>query len=220
MKNNRIFSDLREFYILEKDLKEVFEFIEPDGDITTSNENGTVDNVNLNVYSHRLFGLFLRNCTAVEFQLKKILKNEIAKGNLQAPMNGELKKVIKKWKMPDYLSIKSSKELDKYSVKIPSWRSTDNKINPFETWSANSPIAWYEDYNIVKHNLQSEFKRANLKNVRDSLAGLFVLLYVQYGNKVFDPYQEHIGPTHYMQDDKGKAYVFATGSLFAIKKLE
>ncbi|NFL87492.1 hypothetical protein FDB24_14820 [Clostridium botulinum] len=52
------------------------------------------------------------------------------------------------------------------------------QIQPFKDWQSNpnykSP-KWWSHYNSVKHNRNTNFKDANLENVLNSLAGLYIL---------------------------------------------
>jgi DNA-binding phage protein len=52
-------------------------------------------------------------------------------------------------------------------------------VKPFDGWSNTTPpLSWYDAYNQVKHNRNTEFMRANLDNVRHAIAGQFALLAV------------------------------------------
>ena len=61
---------------------------------------------------------------------------------------------------------------------------------PWENWrNSDSPI-WWRAYNKVKHHRNENFDKSNLKNVLNSVAGLFVvnvLLYSEKGIKRLDP---------------------------------
>lgn len=48
---------------------------------------------------------------------------------------------------------------------------------PFDGWTPNSKPSWWGDYNKVKHNRaeNDNIKLANLKNVFNALAALFIL---------------------------------------------
>lgn len=51
------------------------------------------------------------------------------------------------------------------------------ELQPFMNWSITpykSP-EWWKAYNDVKHNRNAEFKKANMKNVLNTLAGLYIL---------------------------------------------
>lgn len=55
---------------------------------------------------------------------------------------------------------------------------------PWESWK--DPIGvppWWTAYNKVKHHRESEYHRANLENVLNSVAGLFVMILYFYKEK-------------------------------------
>ncbi|CAI3548293.1 hypothetical protein [Clostridium neonatale] len=56
--------------------------------------------------------------------------------------------------------------------------NTKINLEPFKDWSDdpnyNSP-KWWKEYNSVKHNRNENFENANLENVLNSLAGLYIL---------------------------------------------
>lgn len=64
-------------------------------------------------------------------------------------------------------------------------------LQPFEGWglTKEEKIQWWEPYNRVKHHRNERSKEANLKNVVNALAGLFILenYFVKYiGDKTND----------------------------------
>lgn len=64
-------------------------------------------------------------------------------------------------------------------------------LQPFKGWGPGreEKIRWWQPYNGVKHHRNENFKEANLKNVINALAGLFVLenYFVKYiGDKTND----------------------------------
>ena len=77
----------------------------------------------------------------------------------------------------DYKGLESTLHLEQAQVGILIWKPSTAYIRPFNAWSVNKPpLSWYEAYNLVKHNRNREFARANLENVRHAIAGLFALL--------------------------------------------
>lgn len=61
--------------------------------------------------------------------------------------------------------------LPEISLKIPRYNLYSS---PLKNWTAHNPLPWWEDYNVVKHKRPENFTKANLKNVLDALAGLFI----------------------------------------------
>ncbi len=47
---------------------------------------------------------------------------------------------------------------------------------PLKTWIKDHRLLWYQAYNEVKHNRQTDFMKANLANVLDAIASLFLVL--------------------------------------------
>lgn len=64
------------------------------------------------------------------------------------------------------------------SVYRPSISVKVSSVQPFKNWSPNpaynSPD-WWSPYNRVKHERLENFRDANLKNVANALAGLYIL---------------------------------------------
>src|SRR5258706_76541 len=121
---------IRAFTILQKDLQELFDYIEP------------ADN-NRETYSYRTHALLLRACIEVEANCKAILKE-----------NGYIKQ--KKGKdidmnMDDYEKINISHHLSSYQIMVPYWNGVNNLRSPFSSWSTRSSPDWYKAYNATKH---------------------------------------------------------------------
>jgi len=54
------------------------------------------------------------------------------------------------------------------------------ELNPWFNWNDNKSPDWWDDYNNVKHHREKYFKRANLKNVLNAMAGLFLVILHYY----------------------------------------
>ncbi|MCX6100696.1 MAG: hypothetical protein NTV92_04625 [Candidatus Bipolaricaulota bacterium] len=54
------------------------------------------------------------------------------------------------------------------------------QFKPWENLRDGRPPNWWSDYNKVKHHRDVEFGRANLGNVLNAMAGLFLILLVYY----------------------------------------
>ncbi len=140
------------------DLYELFNYIEP-------------DDVNLKVYSHRIYELFLRTATEFESNCKGILK---ANGYSMAKKNLTIDK--------DYFKLSSIARLSEYKVLFDRWKSA-HVFMPFAEWNAASyaPLTWYQGYNSVKHNRYTHFNQANLENLINAFSALLCILFAQYG---------------------------------------
>jgi hypothetical protein len=64
-------------------------------------------------------------------------------------------------------------QVPRYMLTLKPWRSW-RKLDP-ENGKPVSP-GWWTGYNKVKHNRDTEFHRANLKNTLGAVAGLFVMV--------------------------------------------
>lgn len=48
-------------------------------------------------------------------------------------------------------------------------------LEPWSNWSEDKNPDWWRSYNKVKHERSTSFSKANLKNVLNSMAGLFIV---------------------------------------------
>ncbi len=180
------FQNALAYQLLEQDLKNIFEYVEPTED-------------NAMTYSHRIYELFFRACTEYESVCKQIMK-----------LNGINKEYSK---INDYFKIGIELKFYEYCLSAPFMGKLGVNISPFMTWgghatyteyfadyNANEWGDWYQDYNKVKHNRENNFYKANLHNAIMSIAGLAVTLYSQYGFDAFDPYHENV-VTHYIDNN-------------------
>ncbi|NJM29763.1 MAG: hypothetical protein HC855_06380 [Rhizobiales bacterium] len=145
---------IRAFGIIQKDLLEIFNYIEP-------------DDRNLQTYSYRVHELFMRACIEVEANFKAILEE-----------NGYSRSGD--WRILDYRKIEASHFLSMYEIKLPTWRSGTKILKPFDDWVASGKPAWYQDYHAAKHDRHRSFTKANLENLLLSVAGVAVLLGAQF----------------------------------------
>lgn len=66
-------------------------------------------------------------------------------------------------------------------VHVPKYGMT---FRPFANWSTeNKPPNWWTANNKIKHHRNEHFKKANLKNVLNSAAGLITLLILYYSSE-------------------------------------
>lgn len=165
----------RAYVNIEKELRNIFNYIEPDED-------------NKQTFSFELYSLLLRACTEVELNCKQILE-----ANGATPIG-------KFFTMSDYKKLEKSSMLSKYKVVYQNWRqrNSDTKeleyirkeFYPFKNFdiSISKSPNWYTDYNSVKHNREGNLEKANLENCMNAIAGILVLLYSQYGASCIETY--------------------------------
>lgn len=53
-------------------------------------------------------------------------------------------------------------------------------FTPWKNWKSGKSPDWWQDYNSVKHNRNINYEKANLSNVLNSIAALFILLLYYY----------------------------------------
>jgi len=152
----------RSYKIIEKDLLQLFEYIEP----TDSN---------LSIYSHKIYGLLLRASTEFETNSKRILE-----------ANGYTK--CKNLEIRDYFKINKASRLCDYSIVLDFWNPNKKILHPFKEWNNGHSLSWYQAYNSVKHDRNKNFNKASLENTLNAIAGLFAILFSQFFLFI-DPYK-------------------------------
>ena len=68
-----------------------------------------------------------------------------------------------------------------FEVMLPQFGLT---LTPWDEWRSSKGVPfWWTAYNKVKHHRDTEYNRANLKNMLNSIAGLFVMNLYLYRDK-------------------------------------
>ncbi len=162
---------LRAYGLLERDLKRLFDFIEPaDG--------------NLGSFSHELYQLLLRASTEVETNATAILT-----------LNGYTSPRTN-WNVKDYAEVEKACRLSQYQVRLSVWRGSPKIFTPYAAWATMHTLPWYQDYNTVKHDRSQEFEKASFENVLNAVAGVLVILFAQFYLVAFDRYRPASGMYH------------------------
>ena len=154
---------VRAFQILQDDLKEMFEYVEP------ADANG-------GCYSYRIHALHMRVCIEVEANCKAILVE-----------NGYSRSKPSSWNMDDYKKLETTHRLSGYEVRLPVWSGQNNIRKPFEAWCGGNSLAWYQDYNAAKHDRHEQFTKASFNSLIDATCGLLALLSSQFCKEDFGP---------------------------------
>lgn len=181
------FQLLHAYHILEKDFRSLFDYIE-------------LHDLNKKTFSHRIYELILRASTEFEANAKGILlDNGYTSNNLN---------------IIDYFKINTASKLNEYEVRINFWSPNPLIIKPFQVWNSTtySPLSWYQNYNLVKHNRNLNFPLASLENLINCMAGLFVILASQFAHQIFSPYQNTLS---YITDYN--SFLSVDNSIFSIK---
>lgn len=181
---------IRSFLLIQNDIQKLFEYIEP------------VDN-NKRTYSHRTHELFIRVCIEVEANCKAILRD-----------NGYTKKKEKDWNMADYRLIEKTHKLSEYEISLPRWDGKFGYYKPFSNWapSIDGKLQWYQYYNDVKHDIHSNFRHANIKNLVEATSGLVALLSAQFLNEDFSHSAGYL-----VVEGSGDGMESAIGDYFRVK---
>ncbi len=141
---------IRSYNVIERDLIKLFEYIEPRQE-------------NYQTFSYRIYELFLRATTEFESNAKWVLHD-----------NGYVKD---KYNMHDFFKLETSSKLSEYKLLINPHENTRILLEPFKDWQKwNHSLKWYQDYNLVKHNRQKDFSKANLFNLLSSIGWLYILI--------------------------------------------
>lgn len=158
---------IRAFLLIQSDLQKLFEYIEP------SDEG-------LKAFSYRIHELFMRTCIEIEANFKAILRE-----NKYTPEKDKYKHSI--YNMNIYKKINVTHHLAAYQVSLPIWNGERKPFAPFQRWSEDKSLPWYSAYNASKHDRQDKFKKANLENLLEAVAGLLILLSSQFRRNDFSP---------------------------------
>ena len=142
------------FLALEDDLAKVSRYIEFTED-------------NFETYSIELAHLLLAAASEIDVVLKTLC-NEVTPETSHSGIN----------KYRETIQSKQSYLINEYCT-IPRYGL---KLTPWTAWDKNSNTnpSWWNSYNKVKHHRDSDFRKANLKNVLNAMAGLALAnLYLQ-----------------------------------------
>lgn len=143
------------FLALERDLENLSRFIEFSED-------------NFKCYSLEMTRLLFAASSEVDVVAKLICKQLNPSSN--ADKIDEYRKEIQ----PSYSNI------SEFFIEIPRFGL---KLQPWDNWNNGKNPLWWNAYNKVKHVRSSYFKMANLKNVLNAVAGLYIFVLYLYKEK-------------------------------------
>jgi len=151
-------SSVQQLAILTRKLESIFNTVHP------------VEN-NLTAYGHEIRNLLILASTEVEAQFRGIL------------MGNDIQPLSKKFNRIDFNRLFSVLRLQTYSVKLAYFPDLP-VVSPFKNWTLEGSErvdSWYDDYNAVKHDRESNMSRATLLSALEATTALCVLLLAQYG---------------------------------------
>lgn len=143
-------------------LEAICQVIHPEGD-------------NLHAWGHEIRNLLILACTELEGQWRAIF---VANGATSARLTTN-----------DYVKLKSAMQLNNYNVML-SYYPWLPPLRPFINWSASGKptqdLPWYDAYNRIKHDRETEFSQAKLFHVLNAVCASAIILQAQFGeNEVF-----------------------------------
>lgn len=128
---------------------------------------------NNKVFSIKIYELILRSGTEFE-NYCKLYYNENNPANSKDLRAQDYKIIIK-----EIIS-----ETDEIGLMF--WSPSKKYIKPINTWlNTTDNLKWFNEYNMIKHNRSRDFANANLENLVNSLAGLFMAAYAIFGDEFF-----------------------------------
>lgn len=163
MNRNEFCSSHWSYYlVLEKDFLDVERYISFDfGDNYLYDSQYTVtDYANSTTFSNEFVKQYQAICSEVDVILKSICKEL---GDTSADS------------MPDYTNLILKRWSNLPNQKV---RMNAIELQPFKNWTPHPDYKspdWWSPYNRVKHERLENFRNANLKNVVNALAGLYIL---------------------------------------------
>jgi len=140
------------FIALESDVENLSRYIE----FTTDN---------FPTYSIELSRMLLSVCSEFDVIAKILCKREYPQKKAE--------------NITDYCSILTNKIPALHNIKVFIPRH-GLELTPLYNWKNNSTPDWWHGYNNVKHERNLYYKDANLKNLLNSMAGLFLFLLYLY----------------------------------------
>ena len=73
------------------------------------------------------------------------------------------------------------------------------QLIPWTDWQTGQNPSWWRAYNYVKHQRDSHFVEANLKNTIDAIAGLYVMIWYLHRE---DPQRKKLNKTVLLSVDR------------------
>jgi hypothetical protein len=124
----------------------------------------------LGVFGHDIRNLLILACTEVEAHWRGVLAS-----------NGVVKE---RYNTNDYIELRGAMRLDEYAIAFPAFPWLE-PMRPFNGWRATGrptrDLVWYDDYNKVKHDRETQFARATLRSAFEAVSACAVMMVAQFG---------------------------------------
>lgn len=161
---------------------------------------------NFDVFGGEFRNILLLAATEVEAQCKAILR-----ANSYDQHNPD-----RRWNTNDYYKLEAALRLADYAIEFPEYPWI-KPVAPFRGWSASNPtgsIAWYDAYNMVKHDREQHGDRATLIRSLEAVAAVVVMGVAQFGigfvrhaTRWRDLFQVNEYPNWSVGDTHGSLYI-------------
>lgn len=149
------------YLVLEKDFLDTERYISFElGDNYLYDSHQVIDYGNSNTFSNEFVKQYQAICSEIDVILKSICREL---GNTVAN------------EMPQYTDLVLNRWSNIPNQKV---KMKDIELQPLKNWSSNPTYKspdWWSPYNHVKHERITNFRKANLKNVANALASLYIL---------------------------------------------
>ncbi|MGA3086567.1 MAG: hypothetical protein ABSE95_17550 [Thermodesulfobacteriota bacterium] len=132
------------FLALEEDIQRLSRFVE-------FNKN------NFATFSIEMAHLLLATSSEIDVVLKMLCKPFAPTAQNEEDYRSSIPKQI-----PNFTKVKV--EIQRYEI----------TLQPWQAWDSNQTPTWWTAYNKVKHERDLHYEKANLENVLQSMAGLFL----------------------------------------------
>jgi len=140
------------FLAIENDLEHISRFIE-------------FDQRNFKCFSLEIVRVLMAASAEVDIVCKQICKRLEPTHNPRS-INSYREIILKQYPM-----------IKRFTVLLPKFGLT---LHPWINWEKNSPPKWWTANNKIKHERHLKFAEGNLKNMLNSVAGLFVVVLYLY----------------------------------------
>lgn len=124
---------------------------------------------NLDAFGHDIRSLLILACTEAETHWRGVL---VANGVTQ-----------KCYTTNDYVKLRAPMKLDEYVVKFSNYPWLP-AFKPYDLWKTDRPtcsLGWYDAYNAVKHDRETQFGRATLRRVFEAISACVIMMAAQFG---------------------------------------
>ena len=158
-------SFIKAFELIQDDLVELFDYIEP----TDSNRNA---------YSRRIQRLFLRVCIEIEANLNAMLSASLYSDR------------GRNWECRDFQIVDQAHALSAHEVKLAFWRGLENHVKPFAGWEFGRAAHWYRDYQSIGQDKAQHLPKATLRNLVAASGALAIILNVRFSFDLFSHSRE------------------------------